>query len=246
MSTIQPTGQIPDTSRESHDPQHLISSRIAGNPALLSRNDLVKDRSWVEADPFRDHVQKYGYAILHDDALALIRACTEPHAHKVLSLFTGLGYAEAQMVSQGLEVIGFDRMVMKERWLLDTHEGPGEMSFERFADRALFLSFPDPTTKDCGRSEPVSFVNRFIEAGGSTVITINENRPREHGIRCDQELLDLLKQGQCLGEVALPAWPTVMCFVGRGHTHSDFQPVLQVHRLAGDLRKMPPPSRPGW
>jgi hypothetical protein len=169
--------------------------------------------------------------MLNEEALGLVRDVTVPHQHKVLSLFTGLGYAEAQMVARGMEVIGFDRRISGERWLLDVHEGPGDMSFDRLRDRALFLSFPDPTKREYGASAPVSFINRYLEAGGTTVITINEARPRVHAIKCDQELLDFLTQGRCVGEVALPEWPTVMCFTGYGHTHHDFRPVLKVHQF---------------
>lgn len=224
--------QVPtDSSPGSHDPQASISSRIATNPALLSRDTLTEGKRWIEASAFCKHVDTFGYAMLNDTALALVRAVTAPHQHKVLSLFTGLGYAEAQMVARGMEVIGFDRRISGERWLLDVHEGPGDMSFDRFRDRALFLSFPDPTKRAYGASAPVSFINRYLEAGGATVITINEQRPRAHAIKCDQELLDRLNQGRCVGEVALPEWPTVMCFVGHGHTHHDFRPVLKVHQF---------------
>jgi hypothetical protein len=191
----------------------------------------MEGRTWIEASAFAAHVDKFGYAILNDDALALVRDVTATSQHKVLSLFTGLGYAEAQMVAKGMEVVGFDRRISGERWLLDVHEGPGDMRFDRFSDRALFLSFPDPTKKEYGASAPVSFINRYLEAGGSTVITINEARPLSHAIKCDQELLELLSQGNLVGEMALPEWPTVMCFVGYGHVHHDFRPVLKIHQF---------------
>jgi hypothetical protein len=229
---IQPCSvSRPSTSGVSQDPQDQISLRVAENPALANKAAITSGRTWIEGEPFRQHVYTYGYAILNDDALALTREVTASVGHKVLSLFTGLGYAEAQMVARGMDVIGFEREVPENRWLRNTHEGPGEMSFSRFGDRALFLSFPDPTKRDIGGSAPVSFINRFLEAGGSTVITINEARPREHAIKCDQALIELLGQGRCVGEVALPAWPAVMCFVGRGNTHSDFRPVLTVHQF---------------
>jgi hypothetical protein len=231
MSRHQPPATASPAAQAARDPQDLISARILENPALTSRDALINGKPWVDVTPFCNHVHTYGYAILNQDALGLIHNVTVPHGHKVLSLFTGLGYAEAQMIAQGMDVIGFDREVLKERWLLDTHQGPGEMSLSRFSDRALFLSFPDPTKKENGGSAPVSFIDRFLNAGGSTVITINEARPRAHGIKCDQELLDRLAQGTCVGEISLPAWPTVMCFVGRGHAHNDFQPVLKVHQF---------------
>jgi hypothetical protein len=133
------------------------------------------------------------------------------------------------MVAQGMDVLGFDREVSPNRWLLNTYPGPGEMDFTRFRERALFISFPDPTKKEFGRSAPVSFIERFLAAGGSTVITINEERPREHAIQCDQELVDFLERGRCTHQVPLRPWPAVMSFVGRGHRHNDFRPVLKVH-----------------
>jgi hypothetical protein len=231
MSNPQLSPILPDISTGSRDPQTIISAWIAMNPALLSRDTLKGGKSWIDASAFCNHVNTFGYAILNDTALELVRDLTAPHQYKVLSLFTGLGYAEAQMVARGMKVIGFDRRIPAKPWLLDVHEGPGDMSFNRFHDRALFLSFPDPTKKEYGASAPVSFISRYLEAGGTTVITINEARPRVHAIKCDQELLDLLNQGRCVGEVALPKWPTVMCFTGRGHTHHDFRPVLKVHQF---------------
>jgi hypothetical protein len=231
MSLHHHPSALPEASSVSGDPQAAISAQIAVNPALVSRDALKDGKRWIEASAFCAHVDRFGFAILNDEALGLVRDVTAPHQHKVLSLFTGLGYAEAQMVAKGMEVIGFDRRISGERWLLDVHEGPGDMSFDRFSDRALFLSFPDPTKKEYGASAPVSFINRYVEAGGRTVITINEARPRVHAIKCDQELLDLLNQGRCVGEVALPEWPTVMCFTGHGHTHHDFRPVLKVHQF---------------
>lgn len=231
MSLHQRPSLLPEASSVSRDPQAAISAQIAENPALVSRDTLREGVQWIEASAFCAHVNKFGYAILNDEALALVREVTIPYQHKVISLFTGLGYAEAQMVAKGMEVIGFDRQISEQRWLLDVHQGPGDMSFDRFSDRALFLSFPDPTKRQYGGSAPVSFIKRYLEAGGSTVITINEARPRVHAIKCDQELLDLLNQGRLVGEVTLPEWPTVMCFVGYGHTYHDFRPVLKVHQF---------------
>lgn len=227
------------TSIPSLDPQDRINQRVEQNPALANMTSLTEGRSYVDVTPFCAHVDRYGYAILNDAALSLVLAATAPHGHKVLSLFTGLGYAEAQMAARGIDVIGFDRTVHQGRWLLNTHEGPGEMNFDRLSDRALFLSFPDPTKREYGGSAPASFIKRYLEAGGSTVITINEARARKedgsrgHAITCDQEMIDLLAQGRSgVGDtIPLPAWPTVMCFVGRGHLFNDFRPVLKVHRF---------------
>ena len=222
----------PSTSR---DPQEAISARIASNPAYEKMDGIIKGlpphEYLVKLAVFDHHVHTYGWAFLDSTALEAVHAHTAPHGHKVLSLFTGLGYAEAQMVAKGMDVVGFDREVLKDRWLLDTHEGPGDMDFSRFADRALFLSFPDPTKAGMGGSAPVTFIERFLTAGGSTVITINEERPRSHPIQCDQELLDLLARGACREVVQLPAWPTVECFaMMRGP--GDFRPVLKVHQFA--------------
>jgi hypothetical protein len=222
----------PSTSR---DPQEAISTRIASNPAEHNMKGILEGlplrEYWVKTEAFHHHVHAFGWAFLDTKAIEAVHAHTAPHGHKVLSLFTGLGYAEAQMVARGMDVVGFDREVHKDRWLLDTHEGPGETDFSRFADRALFLSFPDPTKESIGGSAPVAFIERFLAAGGSSVITINEERPRFHPIQCDQELLDLLARRTCKEVVPLPAWPTVECFaLMRGP--GDFRPVLKVHQFA--------------
>ena len=219
----------------SRDPQEAISARVASNPAEQNMKGILEGlpprEYWVKTAAFHHHVHAYGWAFLDTKAIEAVHAHTAPHGHKVLSLFTGLGYAEAQMVARGMDVVGFDREVLKDRWLLDTHEGPGAMDFSRFADRALFLSFPDPTKASMAGSAPVSFIERFLAAGGSTVITINEERPRSHPIQCDQALLDLLARGTCKEVVQLPAWPTVECFaMMRGP--GDFRPVLKVHQFA--------------
>ena len=225
------------------DPQAAISATITENPALQSRDKIVQESfakrgdKYVNASDFADHVDRYGFYMLNPEALEALKAVTAPVGHRVVSVCTGLGYSEAQMVAAGMSVIGFDKNVPANRWLLDTHDSSQGLPLAHFSDRALLISFPDPTKRahEDEPSFPVQVIQDFVNAGGSLVIVITEARPTQHAIRCDQELVELLaKDGRCIAEVALPKWPTVSTFLGYGHTYHTFEPVLKAYRLGAE------------
>lgn len=215
------------TQSRTEDPQVKVSRIIANNPALEHFNSVASAQPWIEGAPFIKSVERFGYAFLTSEALREISLITNPHNGKVVSVFTGLGYAEAQMVAKGMDVIGFDRQVPELRWLLDTHEGPKGISWKRFADRALFMSFPDVSAGD--KSFPVEVVEKYLAAGGSTVILITEARPTAHAIKCDAALLKKLEEGELITEVPLTKWPAISSFTGYGHVYSTFEPVLKAY-----------------
>ena len=229
------------TSKDSDvDPQVAISVSVGIDPASANIKRIIDDarkaqRSWVNGSDFVDHVDVYGFSILNDKALEALKAVTEPMGHRVLSVCTGLGYAEAQMVASGMEVTGFDKRVPATRWLLDTHDSSAGIPYSRFSDRALFISFPEPTkgASAGGASFPVEVIKDFIKAGGSTVIVITEARATGHAIKCDRALVEFLETGTRIGEeVALTPWPVVTCFTGYGHTYHTFEPVLKAYRFS--------------
>ena len=193
-------------------------------------NEVASAQPWIEGAPFLTSVDRYGFSFLDSAALRELSLITEPHGGKVVSVFTGLGYPEAQMVAKGMDVIGFDKNVPKERWLLDTHEGPKGLSWKRFADRALFMSFPESP----GESKSVScdVVDKYLAAGGSTVVIITEARPTQHAIKTESALLKKLEEGELIAEVALPKWPAISTFTGYGHVHSTFEPVLKAYSFS--------------
>jgi hypothetical protein len=225
------------------DPQTAISATITENPALQSLEKIVKESiakrgyEYINGSDFAGHVERYGFSMLSPEALQILKDVTAPVGHRVVSVCTGLGYSEAQMVAAGIEVIGFDRRVPDARWLLDTHDSSQGLPLARFSDRALFISFPDPTKKarEGEPSFPVQVIKDFVKVGGSIVIVVTEARPTQHAIRCDQELVDLLaKGGHRIAEVALPKWPTVSTFTGYGHSYHTFEPVLKAYRLGAE------------
>jgi hypothetical protein len=215
---------------------------LALDPASANMQRIVDEarkaqRSWINGPDFVGHVDVYGYSILNDQALEALKAVTKPMGHRIVSVCTGLGYAEAQMVASGMEVTGFDKRVPATRWLLDTHDSSQGIPLSRFSDRALFISFPEPTRGAAagGPSFPVEVIKDFIRAGGSTVIVISEARPTGHAIKCDQALVDFLGTATPIGkEIALPAWPVVSCFTGYGHSYHTFEPVLKAYRFPAE------------
>ncbi len=219
----------PLAAQPSRDPQETISQLIAGNPALEEMITVTNGQRFIAAQPFVESISRYGFSMLNESALGAVAKVTEAHQGRVVSVFTGRGYAEAQMVAAGLEVIGFDREVPSKRWLLDTHQGPHGISWKRFADRALFMSFPDVTKE--GTSVPRGIVDRYLAAGGSTVILIAEAHPTEHAIKCDRALIERLQEGECVARIELPKWPVIEAFIGYGHVHHSFEPVLTAYRF---------------
>jgi hypothetical protein len=217
----------------SQDPQVSISQLIAGNPGLEEIQKIISERKTVSTDAFLDCINRYGFSVLNKEALSALSAITEPHQGKVVSVFTGRGYAEAQMVAAGMDVIGFDKEVRDRRWLLDTHEGPHGLSWDRFADRALFMSFPEGATGSKGA--PCEIVERYLAAGGRTVILVAEAHPTQHAIKCDGALIERLKVGECISRVELPKWPVVQAFLGYGHSYHTFEPVLTAYRFSPRL-----------
>lgn len=239
MQTTTARSQSTATSKDSDvDPQVAISASVACDPASANMKRIVDEargdrRSFVNGSDFVGHIDVYGFSILNEQALESLKTVTEPMGHRIVSVCTGLGYAEAQMVASGMEVTGFDKRVPATRWLLDTHDTSEGMPVSRFSDRALFISFPEPTkgANSGGASFPVEVMREFIEAGGTTVIVITEARPTEHAIKCDRAVVEFLREGTCVAEVVLPAWPVVSCFTGYGHSHHTFEPVLKAYRF---------------
>jgi hypothetical protein len=234
MRASTPPIEVSSTPRTTQtlgeDPQAEISRTIASNPALQHFNQGTSGQPWIDGAPFLKSVERFGYSFLDSTALRELSLITEPHGGKVVSVFTGLGYPEAQMVAKGMDVIGFDKDVPAKRWLLDTHEGPKGLSWKRFADRALFMSFPESPVES--KSVACDVVDKYLAAGGSTVVIITEARPTQHAIKCEAALLRKLEQGELIAEVALPKWPAITIFTGYGHVHSTFEPVLKAYSFA--------------
>jgi hypothetical protein len=227
-TTVKPS-PIQSFPPSSQDPQVSISQLIGGNPGLEEMRQVTAGNKTVRTDAFLDCINRYGFSVLHQEALSALSSITEPHRGKVVSVFTGRGYAEAQMVAAGMDVIGFDRKVPERRWLLDTHEGPHGLSWNRLADRALFMSFPEGAKGSKGI--PCEIVDSYLAAGGRTVILVAEAHPTQHAIKCDGALIERLKEGECISRIELPKWPVVDAFVGYGHSYHTFEPVLTAYRF---------------
>lgn len=234
MIRTTPTS-TPSFPPSSQDPQGSISDLVAENPAIKEMAHVTAGKKAVSVDAFLDYINRYGFSILHKEALSSLASITEPHRGRVVSVFTGRGYPEAQMVAAGMDVIGFDREVRSRRWLFDTHEGPQGLGWERFADRALFMSFPEGGS---GRERgPRAIVDRYLAAGGRTVILVAEARPTQHAIKCDNALLERLNEGTMIARVELPKWPIIEAFIGYGHAHHTFEPVLTAFSFSPRLAK---------
>ncbi len=234
MTRITPNTKQSDTTTSAalpcRDPQVAMSHLVAANPALEEMVQATAGKKTVSVDPFLESINRYGFSILNNDALSALTKMTQPHQGKVVSVFTGRGYAEAQMVAAGMDVIGFDKEVRSRRWLLDTHKGPQGISWDRFADRALFMSFPECTKGQKGFACDV--VAQYLAAGGTTVFLVAEARPTEHAIKCDGALIKRLNEGERIARIELPKWPVIEAFVGYGHVHNTFEPVLTAYRFS--------------
>ena len=187
---------------------------------------ITKDKTWVEARPFCDHAARYGLGMLNQPAIELIRELTAPRGHRLVSVFTGLGYAEAQLASQGMDVIGFDKEVHANRWLEGVYKGPAGQKLSRFADRALFMSFPD---RNEGRASPAAVLREYLAAEGDLVLVVTEQREHLHAFGCDKAFFDSFRGARCLETIELPAWPELVALSAARYQYSDFKPVLRAY-----------------
>ena len=217
----------PGLSRHEHRAEFKARlAEVTSNPARKSMLALTKDRSWVEASPFYNHVARYGLGMLSQPAIELIQDLTAPRGHRLVSVFTGLGYAEAQLAAQGMDVVGFDREVHPNRWLESVYKGPAGQKLSRFAARALFLSFPD---RNEGDSYPAAVVRNYRAAEGNLVFVITEEREHRHAFGCDKAFFDSLQGARCLPSLSLPSWPDLVSLSAARHQYSTFKPVLKTY-----------------
>lgn len=212
-----------------HEYRATFQSRLSEvelNPARDSMLALTKGKSWVEAGPFYDHAARYGLGMLSQSAIEFIKDLTAPRGHRLVSVFTGLGYAEAQLAAQGMDVVGFDRVVSPSRWLERVYKGPAGQKMSRFADRALFLSFPD---RNEGDSYPAAVVRNYRAAEGNLVFVLTEEREHLHAFGCDKAFFDAFQGARCLEVLSLPRWPNLELLFTARLQHSTFKPVLKTY-----------------
>jgi hypothetical protein len=210
--------------------QEKISALIANNPAQESMKAIMRDHNWVDALPFVGHINRFGFSFLTPEAVDTVMRVTEVVGGRILSVFSGLGYAEAQLAAQGADVVGFDQKVVTDRWLRDIEEGPSGLDYSRYADRALFLSFPGrPRTND---SMPTQVVERFLAGGGEIVIVVGDRREHKHVFGSDASLYEKLGEAKCIETVPLPAWAPLVVLTQRRVPERDatLEPVLKVYQ----------------
>jgi hypothetical protein len=210
--------------------QERISAFIANNPAHESMKAISADHSWVDALPFAGHINRFGFSFLTPEAVDTVMRVTEVVGGRILSVFSGLGYAEAQLAARGADVVGFDQKVITDRWLRDIKEGPSGLDYSRYSDRALFLSFPGrPETND---SLPAQVVERFLAAGGETVIVVGDRREHKHYFGSDESFYKKLGEAKCIETVPLPVWAPLVVLTWRRVSERDatLEPELNVYQ----------------
>jgi len=207
----------------------LIEPREA-NPAHDHMRELIARGEPISTSDFTRHIDRFGFGFLTPEALNVLSR-TSPQ--EILSVGTGLGYAEAQLEAYEFSITGFDKTIHLNRWLHDTRNLSDAHDYNQWREHALFMSFPDRTPT--GASFSASIVRDFCEAGGSKVIIITEKREHRHLFGSDRELYETLASLSLLDTVALPAWPQLdllsMPFAGNGYT--TFEPEMRVYEVVG-------------
>lgn len=211
--------------------QERISGLIAENPALESMRALALDKPWVDTLDFVGHRERFGWSFLTSEAIEAVMRATEGIGNRIVSVFSGKGYSEAQLVAQGADVVGFEPMVLTDRWLKDVREGSTWVDYTQFSDRALFMSFPGRPGRN--PALPAEVIERFLAAGGELVITIGDRRDSRHVFGSHQSLYDKLADARCIEEVDLPKWPPLVLLTQMRISEKDatLEPVLRVHQF---------------
>lgn len=219
--------------------QERISGLVALNPALESMKVLTQDQPWVDTLSFIGHRERFGWSCLTPEAIEAVMRSTQGVGHRLVSVFTGKGYAEAQLVAQGAAVVGFEPMVLTDRWLRDVKEGPNWVDYTNYADRALFMSFPGRPRNN--PALPAAVIERFRGAGGELVVTVGDRRDSRHVFGSDQSFYSQLADARCIEEVDLPKWPPLVLLTQMRVSDSDatLEPVLRVHQF-------PHRYKPAW
>jgi hypothetical protein len=211
--------------------QERLNTLRDSNPALDAMTALTGGVSAVSPERLSAHVDRYGLSALTDAAIDKVIKVTAPFEYRLLSIFTGLGYSEAQLAARGIDVVGFDRCVSPDRWLPTIHSGPTPDSIAQHADRPLFVSFPD--WDKSGDSFAASMLQHYKRSGGRLLIVISDSREHQHAFGCHREFFDAAKTGECVTRMELPAWPTLETLVVGRRAPVDFQPTLWVYRFHG-------------
>jgi hypothetical protein len=227
------TPSIPETARLVVPAVDSVSERMEtlklSNPALDALRALTTGVSSISPERFSAHVDRFGLSALTSTAIDEIFKVTAPFADRLLSIFTGLGYSEAQLAARGMDVVGFDRFISPHRWLPSIHEGPTVDRVAVYADRPLFVSFPDWDAS--GESIAVNMLQAYKQSGGSILITISDSREDQHAFGCHREFFEEAKTGACVTRVDLPGWPTLQTLLVARRAPSDFRPTLWVYRF---------------
>lgn len=199
------------------------------DPALDSFTAVTTGRQWVSGSDFANHVERFGLSFLTQDAIQQIGHVTAGCGNKILSVFTGLGYSEAQLAAHGMDVVGFDQEVSERRWLTDLRQGPTLDEVRAFSTRALFLSFPDRVPH--GDPFAPKVAQSYVEAGGKLILVITDQTEERHSLGCTRSFFDTVSQGSNLFSLPLLAWPAIESLVAARKGSAELRPVLRAYRF---------------
>lgn len=192
------------------------------NPAEASRRALVAGREYLEVSEFAGHWRDFGLGALTPQAIALVQELAVRERRGIVSIFAGLGYAEQQLSSAGIDVVAYDKVVPEGRWFGPLLQG-GMESVAAHADRMLFMSFPDR-----GES-PRPALDAYLSAGGAVVIVVTEAREDRHMFGSTPDLYEALALGRLEAQVELERWPTIVA--PRVPSPAGFHPVMRIYRF---------------
>ena len=225
------SGALPSASASSR----MEDGRLAGlclkhlNPALDSYMAITQGQRWVSGEAFAHHVDRFGLSFLTEEGKEQIFSLTAPFAHKLLSVFTGLCYSEAQLAALGMDVIGFDKNQDPRRWLVDVRSGPSMSDIRDLSDRPLFLSFPDRGPAE----EPFAtkVVNEYREAGGKLLFVISDASEEQHAFGSTKCFFQAASRGEQVLSLALMAWSGIESLVACRVGSPEFKPTLKAYRF---------------
>ncbi len=192
------------------------------DPAEASRRALVEGREYLEVAQFAQHWSSFGLGNLTPHAIETIKTLSQRERRGLVSIFAGLGYAEEQLSTAGVDVIAYDREILPERWFAGLRQGDME-SVAAHGDRILFMSFPDR-----GQS-PRPALDAYRRVGGDLAIVVSEAREARHMFGATQDLYDALGEGKLELELPLERWPTIVA--PRIPSPQGFYPMLRVYRF---------------
>jgi|688.fasta_scaffold12496_5 hypothetical protein len=223
--TLKPELSLPPTSFLGSMPEERAPSSVIEKPYERSyREILQKHSSYIPIEVFSTVHDKFGLTMLNTAALDTLEALSKEKGMGIVSIFSGLGYAEEQLRERGCDVVAFDRTISVKRWFLPLKIGsPAEMRL--YGHRLLFMGFPDRGTA------PLEALEAYLKGGGKTVAVATEPHEARHAFGADQAFFDKLATGKLLHEIKLNAWPVLETLQAARFGHSRFEPVVRVYRF---------------